>query len=359
MIGWMDSAPTVHHATWLCPDAASRERLLDMDARLKRPRAAAFGVLAIALIVSASDLGLEPIGLLAAVVLGFALVSHMQSRLRAPEYAIVASWVFAQVGIAVAVALTGGVHSFAMSWLVIPIVSLPARFGTRGLAAGVAFTSLLVVGIAVAPSGGHVVPEYFGIVYPVATLIAVALLLVALLKSDLDHRTEAVIDGLTGMLNRRALRNRLDELTAQATLTKQPVAVIAGDIDRFKRVNDEHGHAKGDAVLVDIAYLIRKHLRAFDLAYRLGGEEFLILLPGATAQEATNMAENLRAAIAAEPVAGLPVTMSFGVAGSGPEGFVSETVLAAADDALYEAKASGRDQVVVAGRPAAEPALAG
>ena len=331
---------------------------MDMDGRLKRPRAAAFGVLAIALIVSVPDLGLEPIGLLSAIVLGFVLVSSVQSRLRAPEYAVVASWVFAQVGIAAAAALTGGVHSFAMPWLLIPIVSLPARFGARGLAAGVAFTSLLVVAIAVFPAGATDAPEYFGIIYPVAALIAVAFLSMALLKSDLDHRTEAVIDGLTGMLNRRALANRLGELAAQAELTRQPVAVIVGDIDRFKRVNDEYGHAKGDAVLVDVAYLIRKHLRAFDLAYRLGGEEFLVLLPGATTQDAANMAENLRAAIGCEPVAGLPLTMSFGVAGSGPEGFASEAVLAAADEALYEAKASGRDRVVVAGRAADEPALA-
>ena len=94
------------------------------------------------------------------------------------------------------------------------------------------------------------------------------------MRSDVDHRTEAVIDGLTGMLNRRALDQRLHELTAQARITGQPIAVIAGDIDHFKRVNDEHGHAAGDAVLVEVAYRLRKALRAFDLAYRVGGEEF-------------------------------------------------------------------------------------
>ena len=349
----MNPEAPVHHATWLCPDAASRERLLDMDARLQRPRAAAFGVLGVALVAASSELGYQPILLLALVVLGFLLVTSVQRRIAAPEYAIVASWVVAQLAIGGAIAITGGADSAGLSWLVIPIVSLPARFGARGLAAGVVFTAVLLVVVILFAPEAREMPEHISVIFASATVFAVACLLMALLKSDLDHRTEAVIDGLTGMLNRRSLRNRLDELEAQATLTEKPVAVIAGDLDRFKRVNDEHGHAKGDAVLVDIAYLIRKHLRAYDLAYRLGGEEFLIMLPGATTEDAANMAENLRAAVACEPVAGLAVTMSFGVAGSGPDGFDSEAILAAADSALYEAKASGRDVVVVAA-----PALA-
>jgi diguanylate cyclase (GGDEF)-like protein len=173
----------------------------------------------------------------------------------------------------------------------------------------------------------------------------------ALMRSDVDHRTEAVIDGLTGMLNRRALDQRLHELTAQARITSQPVAVISGDIDHFKRVNDEHGHATGDAVLVEVAYRLRKALRAFDLAYRVGGEEFLVILPGADVPAAAELAEQLRAVVAAEPSAGLQITMSFGVAGSVGSELERERLLEEADTALYEAKARGRDQVVAAEQP--------
>jgi diguanylate cyclase (GGDEF)-like protein len=187
------------------------------------------------------------------------------------------------------------------------------------------------------------------VVFPVTLLIAVACLSTALMRSDIDHRTDSIIDGLTGMLNRRALETRVAELTAQAQVTGQPIALVIADLDRFKRINDEYGHAAGDAVLIDVAYNLRKELRAFDLAYRLGGEEFLILLPGASTGEAAEVAERLRATVAAQPAGGLEVTMSFGVAGSGGGAFAYDDVLAAADAALYEAKDAGRDGVVVAG----------
>jgi diguanylate cyclase (GGDEF)-like protein len=125
--------------------------------------------------------------------------------------------------------------------------------------------------------------------------------------------------------------------------------MIIVDLDRFKRINDEHGHAAGDAVLVDVAYTLRKELRAFDLAYRMGGEEFLVVLPGATLGEAEAIAERLREAVAEQPAGGHAVTMSFGVASSGGGGFDHEAVLQAADEALYEAKRAGRDRVAVAG----------
>ena len=101
------------------------------------------------------------------------------------------------------------------------------------------------------------------------------------MKSDLEHRSSSVIDPLTGMLNRNALQTRIAELVAQAAILREPVALIVGDLDNFKAINDGHGHAAGDVVLKDVAYRMRKALRAYDLAYRLGGEEFLIILPGA------------------------------------------------------------------------------
>jgi diguanylate cyclase (GGDEF)-like protein len=250
--------------------------------------------------------------------------------------------------IAGSVAVTGGITSYTACWLLVPLVTLPARFGTRGVGAGVAFIAVLVIAIAIAIEPGQPLPPIYALFALLTTLTAVSVLSTALMRSDVDHRTEAVIDGLTGMLNRRALDQRLHELTAQARISGQPVAVIAGDIDHFKRVNDEHGHAAGDAVLVEVAYRLRKALRAFDLAYRLGGEEFLVVLPGAGVPDAARLAEQMRETVAAEPAAGLPVTMSFGVAGSVGLELERERLLDEADAALYEAKARGRDQVVAA-----------
>jgi diguanylate cyclase (GGDEF)-like protein len=334
----------VHRPTWLCPDPGSRERLLDMDARLQRPRAVTFAIIGLAVASAAPHLGWHPLGLLIVAVLGFRLVDGIRRRVSIPEYPLMASWCFSQVVIASAAAMSGGVTSYGMPWLLVPLVALPGRFGLRGLAAGVGFTALLVIGVAVVVEPSQPLPDIYATTSMITTLAAVSIISTALMRSDLHHRTEAVIDGLTGMLNRRALQQRLQELTAQARVTRQPIAVIAADLDHFKRINDEHGHSEGDAVLVDTAYCIRKALRAFDLAYRTGGEEFLVLLPGATTANAAAIAETLRSAVAESG----RVTISCGVASAGGEGLDSARLLADADEALYEAKARGRDQVVTA-----------
>ena len=335
--------------TWLCPDAAARERLLDMDARLRVPRSIAFGLIGLTLMWSSSALGIEPVLLLAATVLAFAVTTSVQKRLAAPEYAAVLAYAVAEISILAAVAITGGSESYAISWVIIPVITLPARFGLRPVIAAVLCTAAGLLAVLLLAPSAQVGGRALAVVFPLAALASITILSSALLRSDLEHRTEAVIDGLTGMLNRRALGQRLTELALQAKVTREPVAVIAGDLDHFKCVNDEHGHATGDAVLTDVAYRLRKRLRAFDLAYRVGGEEFLILLPGAEIASASAIADELREAIAAEPVAGVAITMSFGVAASGTDGFDGRAVIAAADAALYEAKAGGRDRVAAAG----------
>jgi diguanylate cyclase (GGDEF)-like protein len=159
-----------------------------------------------------------------------------------------------------------------------------------------------------------------------------------------------VIDPLTGMLNRKALASRVAELEQQSLVSGEPIGIVVGDLDRFKEVNDSCGHATGDAVLKEVAYEMRKELRAFDLAYRLGGEEFLVVLPGADASQAQRLAERLREIIATVNFSGdQHLTMSFGVSAS-PRGgeFDYHDVFGEADMALFEAKRSGRDRVCMA-----------
>lgn len=323
-----------------------------MEERLRPVRAVAFGILAAALIACGPWLGWWPIAIMAVVTVAFVTVDRNLHRAVRPELWLASVWAFSQVSIAIAVHFTGGANSPAVTWLAIPVVTLGARFDLRGIVAGCLFTAVLMVGVILGSTPSAVVADPPLLIGPLALLGAVAALSIALMSSDIHHRTESVIDGLTGMLNRRALSSRLQELAAQADLTGEPIGVILGDIDRFKLVNDEHGHAVGDAVLVDVAYALRKELRAFDLAYRMGGEEFLVVLPGATLAEAGRIAERLRTAIACEPRSGVSVTMSFGVASTGGGSFDHESVLAAADAALYEAKAGGRDRVELAGEPA-------
>ena len=159
-------------------------------------------------------------------------------------------------------------------------MTLSARFSTRGVSLGVLVAMLLLVAVAFGTDAGAVVDAPVLVLGPAALIAATAILSTALMQSDLHFRSENVIDPLTQMLNRKALSVRVAELQQQSEVSGEPIGIVIGDLDHFKKVNDSCGHAKGDAVLKEVAHEIRKELRAFDLAYRLGGEEFLVIVPG-------------------------------------------------------------------------------
>jgi diguanylate cyclase (GGDEF)-like protein len=333
--------------SWLLPDGKDRERMLDMDRRLQPVRRAAFGVLGVALIAMGPWIGWWTLIPLAVASLIFKFADDHIERVERPEYAMFAAWATSEVIIAISVALCGGPTVATLSWLAIPIVTLSARFSFRGVALGVATALGLLAIVAFGMDTAAVLADPTIVIAPAALIGAVAMLSTALMQSDLEHRSEAVLDQLTGMLNRKALATRADELSCQSEVSGDPVGLVIGDLDHFKRINDSHGHAVGDWVLKDVAYVLRKNLRAFDLVYRIGGEEFLVLLPGSEREQTMEVAEELRRAIASETVGGgLHMTMSFGVAAS-EEGraFDYLAVFSAADAALYEAKRSGRDRV--------------
>ena len=164
-----------------------------------------------------------------------------------------------------------------------------------------------------------------------------------------SRRLEGLIfgDELTGIFNRRFLLTQLSALVSGARRHERPLSLAILDIDHFKGVNDEFGHAAGDAVLAAVAHLMRERLRAEDWVGRLGGEEFLALLPDVDATGAATVAENLRSAIEHTGVrwAGgvVRVTASVGWA-TLEDDEAPETLLRRADDALYEAKRTGRNR---------------
>jgi diguanylate cyclase (GGDEF)-like protein len=345
----MEASSREARVSWLCATQADRERVLDMEKRLKPLRAASFALLAVALLVCGPWVGWWTLIPLAVASVAFFLTDRgLQSSSR-PEYRLALAWLSSEVAIAASVALTGGTRSSALAWLVLPVVTLAARFNLRGVVAGSSIAAALILASSLAVDPAEVTASPQHVVFALALLGAVALLSVALMQSDVHHRTASVIDPLTSMLNRNALRVRVDELRAQAQIVQQPIGLIVGDLDHFKAVNDTHGHAAGDAVLRDVAYSLRKRLRAFDLAYRLGGEEFLVLLPGANASDTAMIAEDLRRTIDASRHGNLSVTMSFGVSASEPSQFLYDEVFEQADQALYAAKAAGRNCVRVAG----------
>jgi diguanylate cyclase (GGDEF)-like protein len=168
----------------------------------------------------------------------------------------------------------------------------------------------------------------------------------------------ASTDPLTGLANRRSITDTLRRMLAQADRTGQSMAVLALDLDHFKRINDRLGHDKGDDVLAAAAQAFQSTLRASDFVGRQGGEEFIALLPDTGLAGALSAAENVRAAIHRLEVPGidLPVSASLGVAVFPEDGLEPEGLLRAADRALYAAKAGGRNRVASAAAPAAEAA---
>jgi diguanylate cyclase (GGDEF)-like protein len=147
---------------------------------------------------------------------------------------------------------------------------------------------------------------------------------------------------------RKALESRFDELRKRAVLTGQAISLIVCDLDHFKLVNDEHGHDRGDVVLRDVADALRRATRSSELMYRVGGEEFVVLLPDIEPDDASDVAERLRCAVAAALPGGLPLTASVGIATAHGDGIRFGELFRAADGALYVSKAAGRDRATAA-----------
>ncbi len=174
-----------------------------------------------------------------------------------------------------------------------------------------------------------------------------------LLSERDDLRRRAMLDPLTHLWNRGAIVDVLERELARAERAGEPVSVILADLDRFKAINDTHGHAAGDEALLEAARRMRGAVRAYDAIGRYGGEEFLVVLGNCGAEAASSIATTIRRRLAERPLAllgggELTVTASLGVATAEPAGADPAALVRAADEALYRAKAAGRDRVVVA-----------
>ncbi|HEX3173015.1 MAG TPA: GGDEF domain-containing protein [Solirubrobacterales bacterium] len=330
-------------------DDARRERLLDMEVRLRPYRLATFAILAIALSTVGGEVGWWWIVPLLAGLVGFAVADSFMRNSEHPALWIATAWGILPLLLADAVVTTGGASSPALMWFALPALTLGARFEPRGIAIGTAYiVGLLLLstyGLEPSTAAAH----HKEVIAAAALVLSTVVLSGALVESDRAHRRRSTLDPLTGLSNRNALEQRLAELDGQPTSQEEGLshALLLCDLDHFKRVNDQLGHAAGDAVLQDVAYTMRAALRAGDSIYRVGGEEILVILPGAGEAGAIEIAERLRNAVRERRPVGVPVTLSIGLAIT-PEGPVdTDELVSCADAALYSAKASGRDRVVL------------
>jgi diguanylate cyclase len=173
-------------------------------------------------------------------------------------------------------------------------------------------------------------------------------------ETDLVHSQlsdQANRDPLTHLYNRRYLDSSLLQAMARCQRARQPLALILVDIDRFKKINDTHGHQAGDQVLISLGEQLAGMARADDVACRYGGEEFILVLPGMSLDTACDRAEELRASFACKLVAygdvSLQATLSIGIAVYPEHGASADALIRSADIALYQAKDAGRNRIGV------------
>jgi len=296
----------------------------------------------------------ESIGTLAlsAVVCVIAAVIRVRGG-RLPMWAAHGVVVFGTLAITGALLLNGeSVNDDEMFYLWVSLFSF-YFFPRRQALAHVA-----VVGVAYA---GVLATQHVPDAQPVARwLVTVGSLLVAgMIVGSLNTRSQRLIsrlseaahtDPLTGLLNRSGFHAAFEIELARSERSSESFSLLVGDLDHFKQVNDRLGHQRGDRALERVSAILSEWTRTGDLAVRLGGEEFALVVHSSGAEQAGELAERIgdrvREAFADDPV---PLTMSFGVAVHPEDGADEDELLAAADRALYAAKHAGRDRTVLAG----------
>lgn len=340
---------------WLCGDDADRARFRATMHRFRRSYLFGLAVGG-SCSIAASWYGwsLLLLVLLASLTMGVGV--RVATRARRVELPAVATFLLLELNLAASVLLSGGGRSPLLPLLAVPVFTQAVLFRPPVLmaAVGVSATS----GVAAVALARHVrdvadAPTWIHAVCYLGLLAALSLAAWWLAAADRSSRGDAVLDPLTGLLNRGALATRFELARQQARGRRSAVSVIVCDVDHFKAVNDTYGHERGDEVLQSLAEILRRTSATSDDAYRIGGEEFLVLLPGHELAGAAEVAERLRVAVEAAPVAGLPLTISVGVACASGADVVLPTLMAAADRALYSAKRAGRNRVSAGSLPAA------
>src|SRR5215217_4383265 len=307
---------------WLCPTPWHRLRVAEAGARTRKVRIVAVGAIGVGVLGAAPWTGWWMLALFVPSAIHLITVERWMARSASPELVPFLTLVTMLFLLAGSAAGTGGPSSPVLPWLAIvpAIAALRFRMAVCVAMAGVAGVLILAVGFGTDPA--QAAHDPLTIIAALVMLVNVVAVCTALMSGELEHRDGAV-------------------------------ALVLLDLDRFKRVNDEHGHERGDAVLRDTAYQIRKALRSFELVYRLGGEEFLLLLPGADLDGGIEIAERVREAVAVARPGDVEITLSAGVATAAGEEVRYDALFRAADLALLRAKREGRDQVVAAAEPRA------
>lgn len=343
-------------------DPKARREYRDYLAQQMSPMAHALMLVAVAAylvatcisaFVSASSL---PLAWRLAPALPLLLIAAATGRVRSPRSLSLLT-LFCVLLLEIGINLNGLGRAQGLPWvlpggLLIPVTSSVIWLGRRDFLAAMTLCALGPLPMILLGDDGNGARIFQYAVYMAVSIGLSAVLhafmtrtLFAQFRLERQLREQVNTDGLTGLL----LRNRFLELAqrrlAEAQQQQLPVSMLYLDADHFKRLNDDHGHAAGDDVLVALADALRAQTRPADLIARIGGEEFALLLPGLDLRQASERAERLRVAMHAVQRPDGPLTVSIGIAQSSYPGESIGSLLARADQAMRQAKRNGRDRV--------------
>jgi len=346
--------------SFLIPSQTDREHMLDMIDRTREIGKIADPLVGTALLSAAPWFGWPPLIPVAICLVVLQVVTfRVVPRVERPEYPMLGALMLLVVGIGTATLLAKHDPMFTLPFFTVLAFSNAAGCPARMAIGQALFTATVMSAVALLLNTGTVAENPSVITFPLALLGTATMFGYAIGRVALDQRALASVDHLTGAMSRTALRRHVAALAAGGASAAGPISVLAIDIDHFKKVNDEHGHHVGDGVLAAVCQRVRDSLRPLDDLYRLGGEEFLVLLEGVDEPGAIEVASRIRSAVAEEPCAEVEVTVSVGVSATDPaEPFDFDNLFRAADDSLYAAKSSGRDRVVGRRSPTSPSAIA-
>jgi diguanylate cyclase (GGDEF)-like protein len=354
---WLVTArrPLIHWAAW---SALSAITWLILSATLKSPPLmgvliGVLGVIAlergVCLFIGRRTRDYLHLALLVVIVAGYWLTLGPEKRHlgAAVNYAVLA-WLYFNV------ARDMYFHARnALPWRWTPLLAVPVSLGSLICALRVARALLdpeSVVTVMTTDSALNLRTALATVALSLILHATLVGLVVARLVSELQRLSRH--DALTGLLNRRAMEEALDGQLQRSRRTSQPFAVMMLDLDHFKRINDQHGHAVGDLALKHVAQLLQQAMRATDSLARFGGEEFIVLMPNAALSQAEPVAEELRRLLAGSPLmhdaSDVTLSVSVGVAQWRDAEDDASRLLSRADAALFQAKVQGRNRVVAA-----------
>lgn len=335
--------------SWLCPTETDERRMNEALEGSRRARVGGAAVTCAALLACVPWLGWMPLVGGVVAVLATLVTARLFGRSTFAAHVHVLSFAVMFAAILHAAAWSGGPTSPVLPMTALPVLLLAGRFRRTVAVTGLAVAAVAVVATMLALFPERTLDHPEGVAVTLF-LLAGAVAITASFSQVEDRLREHVhTDPLTGLLNRLGLDARFARVAEDARAADEAFSLVLLDIDHFKRVNDDHGHDVGDVVLARVASILSTRLRDADLVFRLGGEEFAVLLPNVGAGNAASVAERLRAAVSEEPLEGIAVTVSAGIATSGPHGEGWRGLYRRADAALLAAKRSGRDRCVAFG----------